>query len=119
MFDLEGKESVDGEALAKLDWTGVERALFRTQAAAAYLMEDAAMFLTERQVRLVGIDSLSIDAPDDDGLPVHRALARAGIAILECLVLDDAGPGDYELAALPLALAGADASPVRAVLRAG
>jgi arylformamidase len=37
--------------------------------------------------------------------------------ILEGLVLDGAAPGVYELIALPLPLAGADASPVRAVLR--
>jgi len=38
--------------------------------------------------------------------------------ILEGLVLDHVPPGDYELIALPLALAGLDASPIRAVLRA-
>ena len=37
--------------------------------------------------------------------------------VLENLVLDDVAPGDYELIALPLKLTGADASPVRAVLR--
>jgi len=50
-------------------------------------------------------------------MPVHRAFARAGIAILECLRLDHAAAGDYELVALPLAIEGADASPVRAALR--
>jgi arylformamidase len=118
VFDVEGLGRLDAAALGKLDWDGVERALLRTQAAAACLAEDAAAFLATRGVRLIGIDSLSVDAPDDDGLPVHRALAAAGIAILECLVLEAARAGDYELAALPLALAGADASPVRAVLRA-
>jgi arylformamidase len=118
VFDLEGCQRIDAADLAKLDWTGVERALLRTQAAASHLTEDAAAMLAERHIRLIGIDSLSIDGPDDDGLPIHRSLAAAGIAILECLVLEGAKPGDYELAALPLALAGADASPVRAVLRA-
>jgi len=33
------------------------------------------------------------------------------------LVLDDVPAGDYELIALPLKLATADASPVRAILR--
>jgi arylformamidase len=39
------------------------------------------------------------------------------MAILEGLVLDAVTPGDYELIALPLPLAGLDASPVRAILR--
>jgi arylformamidase len=37
--------------------------------------------------------------------------------ILEGLVLDHVPPGTYELVALPLKIAGADASPVRAILR--
>ena len=37
--------------------------------------------------------------------------------VLENLVLDEVPAGDYELIALPLRIAGADASPVRAVLR--
>jgi arylformamidase len=39
------------------------------------------------------------------------------LRVLENLVLDQVPAGDYELIALPLALADADASPVRAVLR--
>jgi arylformamidase len=102
--------------LAGLDWRGVERALFRT-GGAGHLLADGAAFLIERRVRLVGIDSLSVDPEGHPELPVHRAFARAGVAILECLRLDHARAGDYELAALPLPIAGADASPVRAVLR--
>jgi arylformamidase len=37
--------------------------------------------------------------------------------ILEGLVLDGVPDGSYELIALPLKIAGADASPIRAVLR--
>jgi arylformamidase len=39
------------------------------------------------------------------------------MANLEGLVLDGVEEGAYELIALPLRLAGADGSPVRAVLR--
>jgi arylformamidase len=42
---------------------------------------------------------------------------KAGMAILESVVLDDVAEGDYELIALPLKMAGSDASPVRAILR--
>jgi arylformamidase len=60
----------------------------------------------------------SVDALDSKDLPVHHALGRHGIAILESLGLAGVPEGVYELVALPLRLAGADGSPVRAVLRA-
>lgn len=107
---------VGSDALAYRDWSGVERVLFRT-GGSGHLTVDAAELLIARRVRLVGIDSLSVDVEGDPEMPVHAAFARAGIAILECLRLENAPPGDYELVALPLAIAGADASPVRAVLR--
>lgn len=68
-------------------------------------------------VRLIGIDSASIDPADSKGLDSHQVIRRLGLRVLENLVLDDVPEGDYELIALPLKLMTADASPVRAVLR--
>jgi arylformamidase len=68
-------------------------------------------------VRLVGIDSQSVDPADSKTLDSHQQLLRHDMRVLENLVLDDVGEGDYELIALPLKLMEADASPVRAVLR--
>ncbi len=68
-------------------------------------------------VRLVGIDSQSVDPADSKTLDSHQQLLAHDMRVLENLVLDDVAPGDYELIALPLKLVGADASPVRAVLR--
>ena len=68
-------------------------------------------------VRLVGIDAQSVDPADSKTLDSHRQLLVHGMRVLENLVLDDVAAGDYELIALPLRLAGLDASPVRAVLR--
>ena len=66
---------------------------------------------------LVGMDTPSVDPFDSKTLDAHHALFRGGVAILEGLVLDGVPEGIYELIALPLKLAGLDASPVRAVLR--
>lgn len=66
---------------------------------------------------LVGTDAPSVDPFTSKTLDAHHALARGGVAILEGLVLDAVPTGVYELIALPLRLRGADASPVRAVLR--
>ena len=68
-------------------------------------------------VRLVGIDSPSVDPADSQTLDSHQQLLAHDMRVLENLVLDEIEPGDYELIALPLKFAQADASPVRAVLR--
>ncbi len=68
-------------------------------------------------VRLVGIDSQSVDPADSKTLDSHQLLLRHDLRVLENLVLDDVAEGDYELIALPLKLTLACASPVRAILR--
>ena len=73
--------------------------------------------LHEHGVRLVGIDTPSIDPEHSKTLDSHQRVRAHGMAILEGIVLDEVAPGDYELIALPLKVAGCDASPVRAVLR--
>lgn len=72
---------------------------------------------TARGVRLIGIDTPSVDPFTSKDLPAHRAFLRHDMAILEGLVLSEVAEGLYELIALPLRLVGFDASPVRAVLR--
>lgn len=74
-------------------------------------------FLAQRQVRLVGIDTPSIDISDSKDLPAHNAIALYDMAILEGVDLSKVPDGEYELIALPLRLMGVDASPVRAILR--
>ena len=73
--------------------------------------------LAQLDVKLIGIDTASIDPADSKQLQSHQAIRRLGLRVLENLVLDDVPEGDYELIALPLKLVTADASPVRAVLR--
>jgi arylformamidase len=73
--------------------------------------------LHQQGVRLIGIDTPSVDLFDSKDLPTHRMFLKHDVAILEGLVLKDVPVGVYELIALPLPLAGFDASPVRAVLR--
>lgn len=69
-------------------------------------------------VRLIGVDTPSLDPAESKTLDSHQRVRRHGMAILEGIVLDDVPAGDYELIALPLKIRGGDASPVRAVLRA-
>jgi arylformamidase len=85
-------------------------------ALAAYA-PDAVERLADLGVRLIGIDTASIDPADSKTLDSHQVIRRRGLRVLENLLLDDVPEGDYELIALPLKLTTADASPVRAVLR--
>ncbi|GMA63811.1 arylformamidase [Alicyclobacillus fastidiosus] len=118
--------SIGVEAIAQIDLQGVTRLLIRTGAwkdrrifpdKIPEIRPELAEYLENRGVQLLGLDLPSVDPLDSKELPAHHALARHNIHILEGLVLDDVPAGDYELAALPLPLADADGSPVRAVLR--
>ncbi|MGE0431479.1 MAG: cyclase family protein [Planctomycetota bacterium] len=68
-------------------------------------------------VRLIGIDTPSVDLFSSKDLPAHQRFLANHMAILEGVVLSQVPDGVYELIALPLRLVGFDASPVRAVLR--
>lgn len=73
--------------------------------------------LAAHGVKLIGIDTASVDPETSKTLPAHMAARDARMIIMENLVLDHVEPGDYELIALPLKFSNLDASPVRAVLR--
>jgi arylformamidase len=73
-------------------------------------------WLRERKVKLLGLDLPSVDPIEAKKLANHYALAAARIAIVESLDLSEVEAGIYQLAALPLKIAGGDAGPVRAIL---
>ncbi|NMG03164.1 arylformamidase [Azoarcus taiwanensis] len=102
------------------------RVLFRTYANAptdrwdsdfCAISPETVELLAASGVRLVGLDTPSLDPETSKTMDAHLAVCRHGMVILEGLVLDAVEEGDYELVALPLKLAGLDASPVRAILR--
>ena len=109
-----------------VDATLPQRVLVRTYAKAPMQWDgqitayapDTIERLADLGVLLVGIDTASIDPADSKQLPSHQVIRRRNLRVLENLVLDAVPEGDYELIALPLKLTTADASPVRAVLRA-
>ncbi|MFY4775118.1 arylformamidase [Metabacillus sp. RGM 3146] len=120
------RECISLEDLQALELAGTERLLIKTgywkdrtdfPEKIPHIEPIAAAWLAGKGVRLLGLDLPSVDPIDSKELPAHHALAANGVHILEGLVLDDADEGEYELAALPLALEEADGSPVRAVLR--
>jgi arylformamidase len=81
-----------------------------------YLDPDAADWLVEHRVRLIGIDYLSIEQFHSLDYRTHHTLLAAGIIIVEGLDLRRIVPGDYNLWCLPLKVVGADGAPCRVVL---
>ncbi len=82
------------------------------------LDETAAHWLVRRGVKLVGIDYLSIEpfGSGKIGHPVHVALLRAGVVIIEGLDLHDVQPGTYEIVCAPLKIENGTGSPARVFL---
>jgi arylformamidase len=82
----------------------------------AAITAEAAQWVVDRGIRLIGIDYLSIQLFADAVSTTHVALLGAEVVIVEGLDLRAVVPGDYQLACLPMKLAGADGAPVRAIL---
>jgi arylformamidase len=108
--------AIDGLPVRVLVRTCVTAPTEWSPAFSAFAPETIA-WLSKLGVRLVGIDSQSVDPAESKTLDSHQQLLAHDMRVLENLVLDGIEEGDYELIALPLKLTGADASPVRAVLR--
>lgn len=83
----------------------------------AGLTPDAADFLIEKGVKVVGVDYLSCENPKiSSEWEVHKKLLRAGVVIVEGCDLTKVTPGIYQLVVLPLKLTGLDGSPCRTIL---
>jgi arylformamidase len=82
-----------------------------------HLAESGARYLVEQGVKVVGIDSLSIEQFEKPGAPAHRALLSGGVIIIEGLNLADVEAGMYEMYCLPLPVRGGDGAPARVVLK--
>jgi arylformamidase len=76
---------------------------------------DAATWLVEHGLRVVGVDYLSV-APTDAGAPTHQILLEAGVIPIEGLNLTGVEPGIYQLICLPVKLRDCDGAPARAIL---
>ncbi|MGK7313280.1 MAG: cyclase family protein [Candidatus Longimicrobiales bacterium M2_2A_002] len=116
---------VGAAALDGVDPELTPRVLIRTRDAVdpaefpepfAALAPALARRLVEQGFVLVGTDAPSVDPAASRRLESHRILAEAGIPNVENLVLSGVEAGRYTFVGLPLRLANADSSPVRAVL---
>ncbi len=83
------------------------------------ISREAAEYLVEVGVEMVGVDYLSVEPFEDEEFNTHHTLLGADVVIIEGLVLTNVEPGEYFLVCLPLKLAGSDGSPARAILMRG
>jgi arylformamidase len=120
---------IDRDFLAACDLNQTERVLFHTRNSSfwnesfrkdfTHLLPEAAEYLIDKGIKLVGIDYLSIEKFHSGHHRTHIALLSNGVIILEGLNLSGVPAGDYELICLPLKLSegAGDGAPARAVLR--
>ena len=94
-------------------WDRPDHPFFEDYAA---LTPDAARWVVDHGIRLIGIDYLSIQRFADAVSTTHLVLLGAEVIIVEGLDLREVAPGAYQLTCLPMKLADADGAPVRAIL---
>lgn len=129
VFEVPAADLVTAGILSNLNLTiKADRVLFKTKNSGIWESEvkafkedfvaftpDAAEFLVNQGVSLVGIDYLSI-APFGDSTPTHKIFLEAGVVLLEGIDLSGVSPGEYTLFCLPLKIQGVEGAPVRAIL---
>jgi len=130
IIEIKDKELVRPEELESHDIQPGERILFKTVNSSYYrrgefvedfvhLRSEAASFLREKRISVVGIDYLAIGSFKDrlELIRVHRILLSSGIWIIEALDLSNVTQGRYEIICLPVRIAQGDAAQARAIVR--
>lgn len=92
------------------------RVLLKTNNTGKYLLPETAQLLITGNCKLLGIDQLCLDRPDDLNYTIHKTLLGAGLVIVEALNLTNIQPGPYTYSGAPLNLLAAEAAPVRPFL---
>jgi len=129
VIEIKDAESIKPEELEQHHIRRGERILFRTPNSPdawksdafienfVFVSDEAARFLVQRGVKLVGVDYLSVGGYHVDGTQVHQILLGGGIWLLEGLDLSQVSAGYYDLVCLPLRIWQGDGAPARAILR--
>jgi len=126
--EVTARERIDRADLEALDLRDDIRVLLKTRMSGqmrkplvqedyVYLTVDAADYLVQAGMKLVGIDYLSVDRFGTMDYPSHHALLEAGVVVLEGLDLSAVEAGEYEMTCLPLRIQGAEGAPARVILR--
>ena len=82
-----------------------------------YLTPEAAHYVLSFDPLSIGFDYYSLDPPSESAFPAHTLVANRGLPVFVCLDLSAVCPGRYEFIATPIPVIGAEAMPVRALLK--
>ena len=129
VVQVQGVDHVTAELLDTLSIdAGTERLLIRTENSARWeageteffkdyvaLSANAAQWLVEHRIGLIGVDYLGV-APFNDPIATHQILFKGGVVVIEGLNLNGTAPGIYHFVCLPLRIEGCDGAPARAIL---
>lgn len=110
--------TIDEAFLKSLQLEPKSRILFKTKGRYG-ITNDGAKYITNLEIRVVGIDSMDIEDRCNEDFCCHKVLLGHGIPIIEGLELFNVKDGEYRLICLPLKMDGLDGVPVRAVLEEG
>lgn len=113
--DIKRKEIKRGEKIL-FKTKNSNRGLDKFYSDFVFVSSDAAHYLADIGVGLVGIDYFSIKQKGSADNTPHTALLSKNIPILEGINLSEVKEGKYFLIALPLKFTDLDGSPTRAVL---
>jgi arylformamidase len=130
VIEIKDTESIKPEELAAHDIQPGERILFKTVNSSyyklgkfvedfVYISNEAAQFLKDKKVSVIGIDYLAIGSFKDRPslLEVHRTILGNGIWVIEALDLSAVKAGRYEIICLPIKIKQGDAGQARAIVR--
>lgn len=122
--------AIEADHIVNLE--AVERVLFKTRNSDfwndlsqgfrkdfTYIAPAAARALAALNIKLVGIDYLSVEKFGAETFETHITLLEKEVVIIEGLDLREVPAGDYELVCLPLKIISekGDGAPARAILR--
>ncbi|MBU1167860.1 cyclase family protein [Patescibacteria group bacterium] len=113
--DLEGKNIKEGDIIL-LKTSNSNRGFHKFYNDYVYLDGDAADYLVERKISMVGIDAWSVKQKGGDDLRPHLSLLEKDILILETINLAEVTEGKYLFVGLPLKVDGIEGALARVVL---
>ena len=125
---IRGHRVITRELLEKENLDGVTRLLIKTDH--SYLLDryskfrsnfchldvDACGYLVSKGIKIVGIDTFSIEQFESQNHMCHKVLLGAGVVIIEMVDLKAVEPGDYVMTCLPLKVEKGDGAPSRIIL---
>jgi arylformamidase len=130
ILEIKDKISIKPEELVQYNIQKGERILFKTINSSyyrlskfvedfCYISVDAANFLRDKEVSVVGLDYFAIGSflDRENLVSVHQILLGSGIWVIETIDLSKVSGGRYEIICLPIGLKGGDGAPARAIVR--